>query len=363
MSATHNFTHDILILGGGLVGNALACALEGHGLRVGLVEAQAPPTTQSALDQRKIALARASLIALEQLGVLQGLESPPEPIKHIHVSAVGSFGALRLAASGFDLSHFGAVVLAGDLNRALLAKVSALQNLDHRMPAQVLAVRNLASGPVVDVLQDGKTESLVPKLLLAADGSASITRDAMGISATTHDYQQRAFVCTLRSSQSPDGRAFERFSAQGPVALLPMPDGLFGAICGVSAADADAVAAMSDEAYVDYLQQRFGWRAGRIRECGKRSVYPLLSVVADRLTANRTVLLGNAAQSIHPIGAQGFNLGLRDALSAADVIAAIGPDGLGSHYMLEEYVRRRSQDRAQTLAFSGPQPIQAQQKL
>jgi len=152
------------------------------------------------------------------------------------------------------------------------------------------------------------------------------------------------------AASAPDGTAYERFSAQGPVALLPMSGGYYGALCGVASDDVLRVAALNDADYADYFQQRFGWRAGRVRRVGLRSHYPLIRVIAERLTAPRFVVMGNAAQTIHPIGAQGFNLGLRDALTLAECLAnAADP---GDAQTLVDYAQARAEDRTQTLAFS-----------
>ncbi len=134
-----------------------------------------------------------------------------------------------------------------------------------------------------------------------------------------------------------------------------MAGGRYGALCGVASEDADSVMALSDADFAAYLQSRFGWRAGKVLEVGARSAWPLHRRVAQRLTANRLVLVGNAAQAIHPIGAQGFNLGLRDALSLVDVLAetaAAGDADFGAPTVLADYVARRQDDRERTLAFS-----------
>jgi 2-octaprenyl-6-methoxyphenol hydroxylase len=158
------------------------------------------------------------------------------------------------------------------------------------------------------------------------------------------------FVCSVQTDNVPDGTAYERFSAQGPVALLPMSGGVYGALCGVASDEVDRIAAMDDSTYADYFQQRFGWRAGRIRRAGARTHYPLVRVVAQRLTASRFVVMGNAAQTIHPIGAQGFNFGLRDALTLAECLANVADPG--DPRALNAYSEMRAEDRRQTLALS-----------
>ena len=187
------------------------------------------------------------------------------------------------------------------------------------------------------------------RLLVAADGSRSLARAAWGIGSEEHDYGQTLLVCSVATDRAPDGTAYERFTSEGPVALLPMAGGHYGGICGVRREAAEAVLAMGDAAYRDYLQQRFGWRAGRITRVGARSAYPILRVVAERLTAPRGVVMGNAAQTLHPIGAQGFNLGLRDALTLAEVLSGDDP---GAAAGLAAYAEARREDRERTLAFS-----------
>jgi 2-octaprenyl-6-methoxyphenol hydroxylase len=158
------------------------------------------------------------------------------------------------------------------------------------------------------------------------------------------------FVARVRAEHAPDGTAYERFTATGPTALLPRGDRHFGAIHGVPSEQAANVAALDEAAWLGRLQQAFGWRIGRFLASGERSAYPITRVVAERLTAPRAVLVGNAAQTLHPIGAQGFNLGLRDALTLAELIGQGGDPGADS--LLRTYADRRAEDRQRTLAFS-----------
>lgn len=339
---------DIAIVGGGLVGSSLACALERSGLSVALIEAAETPQAPPGFDQRKLALAQRSISVLERLGVLPLLQAPPTPIRSIHVSRAGDFGRTLLTASDFGHSAFGAVVLAQDLGLALAKRVSGLQQTRRICPARVSACRFAAEGARLTLAGGDGEKHLTARLVVAADGTDSFIRSAAGIATRTHDYRQILFVCSLRAEQASNGNAYERFSDQGPVALLPMADGVFGAICGVAGERAPEIAAMDDAAYAAYFQSRFGWRVGKIQATGKRTHYALKQVLAERLHAASVVLMGNAAQTIHPIGAQGFNLGLRDALSLARLLIA---DGLQAG-TAEAYAASRLDDRSRTLAFS-----------
>lgn len=341
--------HDILILGGGLVGNSLACALENSGLKVGLVEASVPSAGAPGFNERKLALSAASLIALESLSVSQHFAHGFSPIRRIHISRVGDFGSVDIKAEDYQREYFGGVVLARDLGMALETRVAELKNLDVYRPAKVLHVMPDTISPSVIIEWDGKQQKLAARMLIGADGTQSMVRSALNIATDDFDYQQHLFVCGLQTDQVSDGTAYERFSSQGPVALLPMPSGQYGAICGVAIEQVGRVAALSDVEYSDYFQQRFGWRAGRIRKVGARTHYPLKKVIAKDVTGPGCVLMGNAAQTLHPIGAQGFNLGLRDALSFAECLQK---HDLQSPELLSSYRDSRQEDREQTIAFS-----------
>ena len=357
-----NTDFDIVILGGGLVGSSLACALDGRGYRVALVEGSLPRQSPPGFDERKLALAAASVDALGRLGVLAHLSEPPSPIRRIHVSRQGDFGVVRLQAADVGRDAFGGVVLARELGQALERRLADLADLELLRPQTVCAISEIESGICLQLqsiadktaVTEASTTRVTTRLLVAADGTHSFARTALGIGSERHDYLQTLLVCSLATDRPADGGAFERFTSDGPVALLPMGR-QYGAICAVPRDQADAVLAMDDAAYGDYFQQRFGWRAGRIVRVGTRSAYPIAKVIADRITARRTILMGNAAQTIHPIGAQGFNLGLRDALGLADVLAGSRADAdsdPGSDALLQSYRQMRSEDRERTLSFS-----------
>ena len=351
MNTTAHMRHDVAIVGGGLVGASLAIALDRIGVDVALVEATPAGTLPAVFDQRNLSFAEATVNALAALGVLQKLQVPGAPIRRIHVSRRGDFGRVRLDAADYGREAFGQVVVARDFGQALEARLSELTHLARYRPARFLALgEGDADARVLRIRDDSGERVLSARLLVAADGTRSGVRDALGIGADEHDYAQTLFVARIRAERSPDGTAYERFGDEGPTALLPRGDRHYGVIHGVARADAEAVAALDAAAWLARLQRAFGWRVGAFLDAGPRSTYPAIRVRAARTTAPRAVLVGNAAQTLHPVGAQGFNLGLRDALTLAELIEAGGDPG--ADRLLAAYAQRRREDRERTLAFS-----------
>ena len=344
--------HDVLIVGGGLVGASLAIALDGLGLDVGMVEASPAGALPAVFDERNLSFAEATVNALTALGVMPLLRNPTGSIRRVHVSRAGDFGRIQMDAQAHGRDEFGRVVVARDFGDALEARLLQLASLTRYRPARLMAVAPAIDGHrVVRIATDDGEHTLHARLLVAADGARSTVRAGLGIEASEHDYGQTLFVTRMRSQRPPDGTAYERLTANGPTALLPRGDGYYGLVHGVARDEVDGVAALDESDFLARVQAIFGWRAGRFLGCGQRSIYPIVGCVAQRLTAARAVLVGNAAQSLHPIGAQGFNLGLRDALTLAEGIAAHADDP-GADAVLSHYARRRQPDREQTLAFS-----------
>ena len=342
--------HDIVIVGGGLVGASLAIALERTGLDVALVEATAgdlPPV----FDERNLSFADATVNALAALGVLPKLVAPGAPIRRIHVSRRGDFGRVWLDAADYGREAFGQVVVARDFGHALEARLRELPRLARYRPARFVGVDHGDDALHVRVADEAGERTVAARLLVGADGTRSHVRTALGIDADEHDYAQSLLVARLAAARDPDGTAYERFGEHGPIALLPRADRHFGAVMGVAAEEADAFVALDDDAFLEQFQQRFGWRAGRFIRVGPRSRYPAISLRARSVSTTRAVLVGNAAQTLHPIGAQGFNLGLRDALTLAELVAR-QPADPGADALLAAYTQMRREDRERTLAFS-----------
>lgn len=339
-----------LIIGGGLVGASLAIALDVAGCAATLIEVTPPRApSQPSYDERNLALARASVNALTALGVWRHVQAAT-PITRLHVSRAGEFGAARLSAREAGVTALGATLPARELGAALEQRLRECRHLTRLMPAKLETLQPLAEGWRATVRIDNALRAIETSLLVGADGSDSFVRTQLGIAADEHDYAQSLIVCTVTPERDPDGCAFERFSDDGPVALLPLSASRCGLVLTVPAEQAHAVLALDDNGFIDMAQHRFGWKLGRLTRPGKRQAHRARRVLAQSLTAPRAVLIGNAAQTVHPIGAQGFNLGLRDALTLAERIAQSKDPG--SPELLRDYAAQRAGDRDGVLAFS-----------
>jgi 2-octaprenyl-6-methoxyphenol hydroxylase len=344
---------DILIVGGGLVGTSLALALDAIGRDAVLVEALPPPAaaTPAADDNdRNLVLARASVNALRELGVWPDLEGIAGIIRRVEISRAGEFGRARLSADDAGVDALGGVVPGRQLGATLGRRLAQCTHVKRFAPAKLLALESGESAWRVHIATaDGDCE-IDARLVVGADGSDSNVRAQLGIGVQEHDYAQSLFVSTITCERDMPGCAFERFSDEGPVALLPLPDRRHGLVLTVPARRHDEILAMDDAAFLALAQHRFGWKLGAFSRPGRRFPHRIRRVLADALVARRAVLVGNAAQTVHPIGAQGFNLGLRDALTLAEFISQA--DDPGAPALLQEYASRRQSDRDGVLAFS-----------
>lgn len=319
----------VLIVGGGPVGSALALSLRDSGLVVVVLEAR----REFAQDSRTLALSYNSRLVFERLGVWQRLNHV-NPIESVQVSQRDAFATVQLRAEEVGLPALGYTVSYGELRRALDSALgeSSVQTLSG---AQVSRRESVSAYSAAQFALDGREHTMTASLLAIADGGAG---------ATAHDYQERAIVTEVRAGTAPATTAFERFRAAGTIALLPKPD-IWALIWSAPSRKADELIAASDGEFLRELEHYFGERLGRFTEVKPRVSFPL---VARRLPApahNRMVWLGNAAQTLHPVMAQGLNLGLRDAFELGREIASARPDEIGSERMLAKYRARRMRDR------------------
>jgi 2-octaprenyl-6-methoxyphenol hydroxylase len=314
---------DVAIVGGGMVGASFALALRATRLRVLLIEGVPPDSSaQPSFDERSTALGNGSRQIFESLGVWAAMADEAAPIRSIHVSDAGRFGVARLDAREQGVAAFGYVVPNRVIGRALWQALRAAPHITVAMPAQVKAATLHDDGVWLDVSRDGAIERVHASLAVAADGAGSVLRASAGIAADVEDYDQVAIVVNAATERPNTGEAFERFTSSGPLAVLPNVGGGYTVVWAVRPQRAEELLALDDAAFASELLHAFGWRAGRWTRVGRRLRYPLALSRATETVAGRVVLIGNAAQALHPVAGQGFNLGLRDAATLAEMLAS-----------------------------------------
>lgn len=346
--------YDIVIAGGGMIGTSLALALAPLNLRVCVVEPVArKEATQPSFDDRSTALSRSTQRMFEAMGLWDEIVAASTPITNIHVSDKGRFGFSHIDAEEQKVEALGYVVINRVLGEVLQTRLAALDSVDLLCPARITGVRSGPDAAVATVDAD-ETREIKSNLLVAADGANSAVRDMLGISVQKSGYGQRAVIGNLLPEKAIENRAFERFTPQGPLAVLPVADGRAGFVWTVSENDADRVLALGDDAFLAELQAEFGHRLGTFSKVGKRASYPLVLSKAVRLTATRSVLVGNAAHGLHPVSAQGFNLGMRDVAALCDCIAdALARDAdYGVEETLSRYAEWRRGDQKKLVHFT-----------
>lgn len=350
--------YDIVIAGGGMIGTSLALALAPLGLRVAVVEAVARKAQgQPSFDDRSTALSRSTQRMFEAMGLWPDIVAASTPIRGIHVSDQGRFGFSHIDAEEQGVEALGYVVINRVLGGVLQDALHDVEGVDVICPARIVGLAlgpECATATVADA--DGGTRALSCDLVVASDGANSAVREMMGITAQKSDYGQRAVIGNLLPEKDIDFMAYERFTQHGPLAILPIADGRAGFVWTVAEADADRIMGLDDDTFLAELQAQFGYRLGTFTRVGKRASYPLVLSKAMRLTATRSVLIGNSAHGLHPVSAQGFNLGMRDVAAIVDCIA----DGRsadetfdpGNAAMLEQYASWRKSDQKKLVRFT-----------
>jgi len=356
-ATTASRSHDVIIVGGGLVGASLACALSPLGLRVALVEAVAfRASSQPSYDDRTLALSASSCKILEAMGVWPLLGETATAIREIHVRELDRPGHVIMKPEDLGLVRFGYVVEARAFGAAMSSTLPRLDNVDFLCPASVRAINFTEDRAIVEYEDQDGIGQITGALLVGADGASSFVRSTLGIEVERHDYGQTAVICNVTPEQDHRGRAFECFTPSGPFAVMPHVNGRCGLIWCVESDRTEELLNLPDAEFLRRARERFGGHLGNFLKVGKRSSYPLRLVRAEEDVRPRAVILGNAAHAIHPIGAQGFNLGLRDVAVLAEVLAdatrrEIDAD-VGALEILRRYSDWRAPDQRDTIAYS-----------
>lgn len=338
---------DVIIVGGGLAGSALAIGLAGAGKRVALVEAFEPKAdSRPSFDDRTLVVNAASLNILASLGILDETLTTC-PLRRIEISRAGAPGHLSLRAAEHGVERFGAVIVARELGAAMLRRLENTSGIDTFCPER------LASLDVTDdrvAIELGSGARLSARLLAGADGTNSTVRRLAGIDGQRHDYGQSAMVFNLRCPLRPAGTAWERFTPVGPLAFLPQPDERLGVVWVDRSEAIDCALGLADDELIEQLAARSGRQPGDFAAPGKRVSYPLALTRTPRPFSERVVVLGNAANTVHPVSAQGFNLGLRDVAALIDHAGRAQDPGHAR--VLNAWFADRSEDQAATVRYT-----------
>lgn len=360
---------DIVIAGGGMVGASLALQLAAalpRQMSISLVEgfalpaplAVAEPEYHPSFDARSTALSYSSRLIYEKMQFWDELQQWLAPIDSIHVSNRGRFGSSLLCAADYGWSALGYVVENAWLGNALIQALYRQGRVEIISPARVAGAAPAGRGMSLRV--EGETETVIETaLLLVADGATSSLREQLGVGVREKPYRQHALVANVAFAQDHKGCAFERFTEQGPLALLPLLASSPGEhrsslVWTLPPAQAEHLRDCAPEEFLESLQETFGYRLGRMRQVGDRYCYPLALMRSDEQVRQGVVVMGNAAHALHPVAGQGFNLALRDVaeLSAVLVRGASGSQPLGDLALLQQYLQRQQPDQDKTVQMS-----------
>ncbi|HCQ9917648.1 TPA: 2-octaprenyl-6-methoxyphenyl hydroxylase [Acinetobacter baumannii] len=354
---------QVIIVGGGMVGLSLSLMLAKANIAVKLLEAVKYPNYDdqnvapyhSSFDARNTALSRCSVQIYQKLGLWDALQQHATPILQVHITEQGSFGKARLIAEQEKVESFGQVIENAWLGRVLLTQVRQQPLIELIDGVQVTALTQDTEQVHIEAKRGDEVLKLESKLLIAADGRDSFCRQAIGVGVDVHDYDQVAIVTTVQTSKPHEHVGFERFSALGPLALLPLPGEYRRSVVWPvkKGTEGEWLGEENDQHFLDALQKTYGDRAGKFEKTGKRFSYPLSQVLAHKQAVGRVILMGNAAHTIHPVAGQGFNLCLRDAdvLLRYLVNQLSASDDIGNPDNLLAYEQARLSDQQRVIKF------------
>jgi 2-octaprenyl-6-methoxyphenol hydroxylase len=346
-------TCDIAIVGGGLAGASLAVALAPLGFDIKVIEAVAyQAVEQPSYDDRTLALSHSSCRILSAIDLWESLKADVTPIRKIAITELARPGRVLLDSAEMGLTEFGNVVEARRFGAAVTARLEQVDNIDVISPATVkdIEIGELKTRLTLEL--DSGTDHLDASLVVAADGANSFIRNHLQVPTEYRDYGQTAVICNITPEKAHQGQAFECLTDTGPFAVLPHTGKRCGLIWSVATEKASELLAMDEASFLSSAEQRFGQHLGSFIKLGRRTAYPLKLTRAKEDIRERLVILGNAAHAIHPIGAQGFNLALRDAAVLAEILADDDKGDPGGAGLLQLYSKWRQQDQRGTIANS-----------
>ncbi len=375
MSETATDNHfDLIIIGGGMAGASLACALKNVAtdtpLKIAVVEAfELNTDSQPSYDDRTVALSYGSRCIFDSMGLWSSLEPYAEAINTIHISDRGHFGVTRISKEQEGVEALGYVLENRAIGQRLYAAMndgqsdssndvtndnSRVSSIRLFCPARLTKLQQDEKQVSVEILINDKQQVLHGKLLVAADGNNSQVMQLLAIGSSRQSYDQVALITNVTPGKKHDNIAYERFTDTGPLAFLPMQQNRCSVVWTLSPEQADYLYALDEVDFLAQLQQRFGYRLGQFKKVGTRHIYPLFLQCATQMVHGRVAIIGNAAHSVHPVAGQGFNLALRDIALLSELIVETRQtsNDIGQQAMLQEYARLREQDVKRVYRFT-----------
>ena len=347
-----------------MAGATAALALANLPIQIALVESTEPSDELStSYDQRAVALSAASVAIYRTLGLWSKLEPLACAIKNIHISDKGRLGFTRINVNDHPVDALGQVIPLDQTGPILWEAIKSRTNITLFCPATIKEIDLSAQGTKGDVqlvieTQRQERKSLVgklrAKLIIAADGTFSNLAKLANINTIRTSYDQHAVIANITTEKAHNNRAFERFTEQGPLALLPLTKNRMSLVWCQNNNNVKKIMSLQDDLFLEQLQQAFGYRLGRLLKVGKRVEYPLALHLPDKVFNRRLLLLGNSAHTLHPIAGQGFNVGLRDIAALVDrveeTLTKEAAKEIGSEQFLEHYQQQRQADWTQTIS-------------
>jgi len=346
--------YDLIIVGAGLAGNCLALALKDCGMKIAIVEANSRRQLRdSPLGDRALALAAGSVRLLQALDAWSGVAAKATAIKHIHVSDRGHFGKTRLSAAEQGVEALGYVIVARDIEEHIAGLVEQTA-IDRFYETRVAGLMSGHDQVNVSLKRQGESLNLSAQLLVGADGGQSSVRKLLEIPQQVTEYGQTALVTTVQAALPHRNTAYERFTASGPLALLPVAGKQLAVVWTRGHEQADALMAGGEAEFLAELQACFGYRLGALKLTAPRHAFPLSLIRADSMVSGRTVIIGNAVHQLHPVAGQGFNLGIRDVAQLAEILIEQQQcrGDLGDAGLLNNYAKQRQGDHDKTIGFT-----------
>lgn len=346
---------DVIIVGAGLTGGCLAIALAATDLRVAIIENNSRADRYAApTGDRALAIANGTVIQLASLGIWQAIQHHATLIEHIHVSDQGHFGKTRLSAAREGVPALGYVITARSIEDHIAQLIEASANIKQYCPARIMGISSSTHAANVSIKHENTSCVMSAQLVVGADGGQSSVRKLLDINQQITNYGQSALITTVKTSKSHANTAYERFTASGPLALLPTTNGQSSVVWTRTNEQAAALMSGSEADFTQQLQNCFGYRLGELTLTAKRHAFPLSLIRAEQMYSGRAVIIGNAMHQLHPVAGQGFNLGLRDVITLAEHLTKQHQAALdiGASDFLQSYTQKRRQDHNRVIGFT-----------